>query len=240
MKTLPSCLLVCLLGFFTLISSRSVAASASREVRPVGTFTEVSLANSVLVVLVQGSPQKVEVEGDADDLAHLETTVRASRLRINTVREASQLMSYRFKSSVTVYVTAPILNALSVSGSGSMKAAAGVKAATLSLSLSGSGRLELGQVRADKLESSISGSGSIGLGKGSVAQHEISISGSGIIKAPNVTSEVCRVSISGSGDCYLNATRSLEASIVGSGDVYVTGNPKVSSSTVGSGRVHKS
>jgi len=237
MKLLSRLFFVCLLGLFTLATLSATAAG--RETRSVGAFTEVSLANSVTVILTQGSPQKVEAEGDADDLRHLETTVSGSRLRIGNVRESNQ-SSYRFKGNVTVYVTAPTLTALSVSGSGMLKAAAGVQATELSLSLSGSGRLELGQVQATKLHSSIAGSGTIAVAKGSISQHEVSISGSGSLKAGDLRSEACRVSISGSGNCYVTATRTLDASIMGSGDVFVGGNPKVSSSVMGSGKVHKS
>ncbi|GAA4002726.1 head GIN domain-containing protein [Hymenobacter fastidiosus] len=237
MKTRYSFSLALLLA---LLAPVFQSMAAGRETREVASFTQVSLGNSVTVVVVQGSPQKVEVEGTAEDLAHLETTVRDQRLRINTVRETNRMSSYRFKSNITVYVTAPVITGLSVSGSGTLKAAAGVNSTELSLSLSGSGRVEVGTVQATTLHSSIAGSGSIVIGKGTITQHEVSISGSGSLKAADVRAETGRVSISGSGDCFLNATRTLEASIIGSGDVHVTGNPKVNSSVVGSGRVHRS
>ncbi|GAA3945210.1 head GIN domain-containing protein [Hymenobacter algoricola] len=236
MKTRYSFSLTLLLA---LLAPVFQSMAAGRETREVASFSQVTLANSVTVVLVQGSPQKVEAEGAAEDLAHLETTVRNSRLRIGTVRETSPLSSYRFRSSVTVYVTTPAVSALSVSGSGSLKAAAGVKSPNLSLSLSGSGRLEVGAVQATNVSSSVAGSGTIILGQGSVSQHEVSISGSGSIKAASLRADNCQVSISGSGDCHVNAARTLDASIMGSGDVHVSGNPKITSSVMGSGRVHK-
>ncbi|MBX0292658.1 DUF2807 domain-containing protein [Hymenobacter sp. HSC-4F20] len=218
-----------------LLSAFRVAAT--RETRPVGAFTSVGLGGSMRVVLRQGSPQKVEAEGDAEDLNHLETVVQNGRLRIGTKKEG-YFSSYNYKGNVTVYVTMPTIKALAVSGSGTLKAADGIRADNLDLAVSGSGGIQLASVTADKISSSLSGSGTIEAA-GVAPDHNISVSGSGDVKATNLQSKTCSVSISGSGDCRVRASQSLQASIVGSGDVYVVGNPQVKSSVVGSGRVHR-
>ncbi|MCA8832320.1 head GIN domain-containing protein [Hymenobacter pini] len=234
MKTLRFLLPVILLALVVLSAFRP---ADSREVRTVGAFTAVSLGGSMKVIVQQGSPQKVEVEGSAEDLAHLETVVSNSKLRINAKKE-SGMSWYNFKGPVTVYVTVPTIKALSVSGSGSMKAADPIKAADLDLSVSGSGSLILSSVTADKINSSLAGSGSI-QAAGVAPTQQVSVSGSGSLQAPKLQSKTCNISISGSGGCRVQATQLLEASIVGSGDVYVTGNPQVKSSVIGSGRVHR-
>lgn len=212
-------------------------AEASREVRSVDAFTSVGLGGSMRVVLRQGSPQRVEVEGDATDLAHLETVVSNGKLRINTKKEG-YFSSYNYKGNVTVYVTMPVIKGLAVGGSGSIKAADPIKADNLGLAVSGSGSIQLSSVTANKIDSSLSGSGTI-QAAGAASAHDISVSGSGGVQAPKLQSKTCSVSISGSGNCRVQATDMLAASIVGSGDVYVTGNPQVKSSVVGSGRVHR-
>ncbi|RSK49498.1 head GIN domain-containing protein [Hymenobacter rigui] len=234
MKTLRF-LLPALVMALVVLSAFRVAGT--RETRSVGTFTSVGLGGSMKVVLRQGSPQKVEVEGEAEDLAHLETVVSNGKLRINTKKQ-SGMSWYNFKAPVTVYVTVPTINALSVSGSGSIKAADGIKADKLDLGVSGSGTIQLTSVTATKISSSLSGSGTI-QAAGVAPEQEISVSGSGGVQASKLQSKTCSISISGSGDCRVQATQLLEASIVGSGDVYVTGNPQVKSSVVGSGRVHR-
>ena len=209
----------------------------TRETRTVGAFTSVGLGGSMKVVLRQGSPQKVEVQGDAEDLAHLETIVTNNKLRINTKKQ-SGMSWYNLKGPVTVYVTMPVIKGLSVGGSGTIKAADAIKAANLDLAVSGSGGIQLTSVTADKISSSLSGSGTI-QAAGVAPEQAISVSGSGGVQAAKLQSKTCSVSISGSGDCRVQATQLLEASIVGSGEVYVTGNPVVKSSVVGSGRVHR-
>jgi Putative auto-transporter adhesin, head GIN domain len=209
----------------------------SREIRSVGAFTAVSLGGSMKVLVQQGSPQKVEVQGLAEDLAHLETVVSNGELRINA-RKESGMNWHSFKGPVTVYVTVPTIKALSVSGSGSIKAAGGIRASELDLTVSGSGTIQLASIAATRVSSSLSGSGTI-QAAGTAAEQAISVSGSGGIQAPKLQSKTCSISISGSGSCRVQATQLLEASIVGSGSVYVTGNPQVKSSVVGSGRVHR-
>ena len=215
--------------------------AAEREARDVPTFTQLNLAGSFNIVLRQGSPQKVEVEADPADLSHVETTVTNGKLRVGTKQENKGMSwsSYNFKKPVTVYVTMPNIEALGVSGSGSMSAADPIRGGNLNLSVSGSGRLKLNRVQADKLKSSVSGSGNISM-TGNSAHHEVSISGSGQIDAPGFRSETCRASISGSGNCRIEVTKTLDASIAGSGNVYVTGKPQVNVSTAGSGRVRSS
>lgn len=218
----------------------SFVATAARETREVANFNQVALSGSATVVLVQGSPQKVEVQAETEDLSHLETTVNSGRLRIGTKQESGMKWSnYKFKGPVTVYVTTPNISALTVSGSGRMKAANGVKAQALDLNVSGSGNMELGPVQADELETTISGSGGISIDSGSAPRQTIRISGSGGVQAPKLQTQKCNVRISGSGNCRVHASETLQASISGSGNVYVTGGASVSSSTSGSGRVRQ-
>lgn len=234
MKTLRFLLPALLMALVVLSAFR---AAGARETRSVEAFSAVNLGGSMKVVLRQGSPQKVEVEGEAEDLAWLETVVSNGSLRIGT-KKTSGNNWHNYKGNVTVYVTVPTIKTLKVSGSGSIKAADAIKADNLNLGVSGSGSIILSSVTADKISSALSGSGSI-QAAGVAPTQEISVSGSGGVQAPKLQSKTCSISISGSGGCRVQATELLEASIVGSGDVYVSGNPQVKSSVVGSGRVHR-
>ena len=231
-----------LLAVLLVLSAFRLAPTAEREVRQVPAFTQLTLAGSHNIVLRQGSPQKVEVEASAEDRAHIETEVTGGKLRVGTKRDKNGnnwSSSYRFQGPVTVYVTMPTIEALSVSGSGNMRTAEPIKASNLNLSVSGSGDLKLERLQADDLKSTVSGSGSISM-SGTSSSHEVSISGSGQVDAPGMRSETCRATISGSGNCKVEVTKTLDARIAGSGNVYVTGKPQVNSSTAGSGRVRSS
>ena len=252
MKTFRLLLLVVLPALLVLSSFRS-ARFASREVRQVAAFTQVNLAGSPKVVLRQGSPQKVELEGEPADLARLETSVSNGKLRIgiknssgksNSDYDGGLLDKVRGNTninigSITVYVTMPEIDALSVSGSGSIRAADAIKTGNLDLAVSGSGHLELSHLQSAAVTSAVSGSGSIAV-VGTAARHDVKISGSGRVQSANLSAEASKVTISGSGNCRVNATKTLEARIAGSGNIYVTGNPQINSSIAGSGHVHRS
>jgi hypothetical protein len=211
---------------------------ADRETRVVAPFTEISLGGSSRVVVKQGSPQSVAVEGSKEDLADFETDVQGGRLRLNFRQQEGQLFNNKKHGPVTVYVTVPALTALRVGGSGRLEVSGPLQASDMALVLSGSGDLVVPQLRASKVETSVSGSGSITVG-GTAASNNIRISGSGQVKARDLKTETSRARISGSGDAHVYASRTAEGSTSGSGSMYVAGGAQLSSSTHGSGRVVK-
>jgi len=233
MKTLT---FLCLLFFAAFLVQPALADT--RETRQVGSFSEIGLGGSANVILRQGSPQKVEVEGSSEDVARLETIVEGKRLRIRRKSE-NNFRGRDYQGKITVYITIPDVNALAVSGSGSIKAMTDVQSHVLTLAVSGSGNIELPEMQADKTDISISGSGNVSA-SGISADVAVSISGSGNIQAAKLRAETCGVRIAGSGNARVYATKTLDARIAGSGSVFVAGNPEVKSSVAGSGRVHRS
>ena len=113
-----------------------------RQQREVAPFTAVAATGSMRVILRQGSPQRVEVAASAADQARVETEVRDGSLRIGRRREGQKRWeTERFDGPVTVYVTAPTLTAVSISGSGDLRVEGAVQAEDLLVSVSGSGSL---------------------------------------------------------------------------------------------------
>lgn len=237
------------LYFFLLLLMAAVVhpapvQAASREVRTVPAFQELTLGLPAEVIVRQGPEQRVEVEAAAEDLAQITTTVKDGRLRIRRPEKGGLSRwtdewtdNYRFKQPVKIYVTMPTVRGLSVSGSGAIVAETPIKATTLKLSMSGSGRLQVNAV-ADALTTSISGSGRI-LVSGSAGTNSASISGSGRIEATELRTNTTSVGISGSGSCRVYASKTLDARISGSGSVTYQGSPQVSSRISGSGTVRK-
>jgi|SRR6476661_488316 len=227
-----------LLGAASLTSFGPASSEPGRNVREVPAFTQLALGNSARVVLRQGSPQRVEIEASAADQQWLETTVKGSRLRIATRNDGNKHAWHKFEGPVVVYVTMPTVAALSVNGSGRLKADTDLKAEQLELAMNGSGEMELPTVQTSRLETSVNGSGDVMLG-GSSPSHEVSINGSGAVRAGKLRSETTSVSIHGSGDAHIYATKALKSSLVGSGSVYLAGGAQVSNSSIGSGKVYQ-
>jgi hypothetical protein len=211
---------------------------SDRETRTVDTFTEISLGGSSRVVVKQGSPQSVAVEGSKEDLADFETAVQGSKLRLGFRSQEGKMFNNKNHGPVTVYVTAPRLSALRVGGSGKLEVNGTLQAEDMNLAVSGSGDLVVPQLQAKRLETAVSGSGDLTVG-GTCPSNDIRISGSGKVKARELKTETSRARISGSGNAYVYASRTAEGSITGSGNVYVAGGAQLSSTTRGSGRVVK-
>ncbi|RTQ53673.1 DUF2807 domain-containing protein [Hymenobacter gummosus] len=214
----------------------AVPVADAREVRNVAAFSKLTLATSAEVILEQGSTQKVELEGLPEDLKEIETTVDGGKLRIGTVSKTG--LNWRgLTGRVRVYVTMTKVEALSVSGSGSIQAAKELRGGTMTVAVSGSGRLQA-PLAAESVEASISGSGGLRL-SGSTKALSTHISGSGSIQATELQAATCEAHISGSGNCRVNVSQTLDAHISGSGSVHYAGSPKVTSRIAGSGRVSK-
>ena len=75
MKKLISLLLILTIGV-------GISMGQTKEIRTVGTFTKISFRVPGKLVLRQGAPQKVELEGDKEALAKIETELKGDKLII--------------------------------------------------------------------------------------------------------------------------------------------------------------
>lgn len=210
-----------------------------RQTREVAAFTEVELAGASQVVLTQGSPQKVEIEGPAAAVARFEASVKKGRLYlVDQPAPGGRPYSGDRDGTVTVFITAPTLTALSVSGSGELVVEGPLKTDALSLALSGSGGMRVAALTANALRTAASGSGNITLG-GEVPTFSVAMSGSGNLMAKRLKTKTANISLNGSGNAGLFVTGELNAALKGSGNVSVAGGATVRSSTQGSGHVRQ-
>ncbi len=205
-----------------------------RESRDLSGFTQVSFGISGDLFIKTGPRFSLVLEGDKKILDDIETEVSGNKL---VIRKENWRSSIR-DEKVTVNLTMPQIEGLSVSGSGKAEIMDRVEADNLSLAVSGSGKILTADLDADDLRCAISGSGDIILGgKGSVDDGEISISGSGSFSGEAVEIDHLEIGVSGSGNCICNVKETLNASVSGSGDVLYSGNPKIDARASGSGRV---
>jgi hypothetical protein len=224
---------------FIIAALFSAAASANtsgeKETRNVKNFTKVSFGVSGNLYINFGQEFNLTLEGDKDYLDEIITEVSNGRL---VIKKENRSFSFD-NEKVTVHITMPVMDGLSVSGSGHAEIVDAIKDADrLEFGVSGSGKLMVADVTADKMNCNISGSGNIVIsGKGNADNGEITISGSGNYTGEQMEIDHLSVRVSGSGNCTCRAGDSLEASISGSGDVYYLGDPKVDARVSGSGKV---
>jgi hypothetical protein len=204
-----------------------------KETREVEKFSSIGLSVSADLILVQGTPQKVVLEGNAEDLEKIITELDGSSLEIKHKHDFSRI------GKIKIYITVKDIEGLSVSGSGSITSDGPVKSDRLALAVSGSGTITLTDLTANSISSAVSGSGTIHMsGKNAkVDKQNIAISGSGDVFAEDLETRIVKVGISGSGSCKVFASEKLEAGVSGSGKVYYKGKAVVDAAVSGSGKV---
>lgn len=252
MKTLYKAL--SLSGLLLLVLAPGVH-SQNKETRTVPSFSGIDLAGSPNLYLTQGSPQSVVLEGTPEDLAKIKTEVHDNTLEVG--QKNDQGWDWKSMGRVNVYVTVPEINALTVSGSGSIEVENKIKTGDFEVRVSGSGSLQC-DMDAGNLDATVSGSGSAKLGgtckafradvggSGDIKGDDLSISGdadlhvagSGGIRAAGTASTV-HAEISGSGRIM---TGDLQAEkcyvrITGSGDVQINVTKELQADITGSGSV---
>ncbi len=236
--------LVCLVSFAlctNLIACNNNVANSSfkdkTEDRKVAPFTKIELCISADVILEQGENQKVTIEAEKEEtLKYLETEVSNSSLIIHFSKNFM-----RNTGKVTIKITVPTIEGLTITGSGDIKAGNKIKAENIDLEITGSGTIVLSELSAANIKSEITGSGNIKLaGKETVVNHNITISGSGNVIASDLETETMKIEITGSGDCKISAKQKVTAEISGSGSIFYNTEPaKTDINITGSGKFKK-
>lgn len=231
--TLKSLLIVSLL--FIGINA-SFAADVTRDV---AAFSEISLRVPAKLHLAQGSKQSVEINGKESTLEQIITEVKGRELIIRFTTK-NMLWKEFETGKIEIFITVPEINALTVSGSGDIVNDGAIDSRILSLTCSGSGTINLAELKSERLTANISGSGNVVVaGNGTAADASINISGSGGFRGENFKTEDVSVRISGSGGADVYCNNSLVARVAGSGNVRYKGNPRIDQSIAGSGNVKK-
>ena len=203
------------------------------EKRNTGDFRSVKTSGSIDVEINSGDTYAVTVEDDDNLLPYIVTEVN---------NDGTLNIHYKNNTSISndhakVYVTAPSLDKVIVSGSADVDIRDVLKnSQKIEMSISGSGNIK-GALDAPAVSVDINGSGDVTL-KGRTKDFDGNISGSGDINCGALQSENAMVKISGSGNVHVFASVHLKASTFGSGDIYYGGNPQNPEiHTAGSGSV---
>lgn len=203
---------------FVLAVLTVTAWAQTRETREVGSFTRLSYRVPGKLYLKQGSPQKVEIVGSPEILKEIETEVSSGKLIIG---KENRWMDWGWdrKYDITVYVTMPTIEGVSVAGSGDLFCEEKINVQDLDLAVSGSGSMRLAFTATGNVEGDVSGSGDLDL-KGSCNNFDSDVSGSGKVYASVSVKSNADLGVSGSGRIQVQGNaQTMKASISGSGRV---------------------
>lgn len=209
-----------LLVILFITATLGYSSAQDKQTREVPVFREISYRLPGKLYLRQGSPQKVELMGDTEDLQHIETEVRGDRLILSD-GDRDNWFNWRNENNhrITVYITVQDIDAISVSGSGDLLAETKINSSRLDLRVSGSGSLEAEVSVSGDLEADVSGSGDLKV-KGNCGNLSSRVSGSGKVYIANAIEGKADFSLSGSGKILAaGRARLVKAGISGSGKV---------------------
>ena len=193
-------------------------------------FDEIATSGDFEVHVTPGRTYSVEITAESNLLPYISTNVDGRKLKIRT----TGIHSLRQSFPIEIYITTPVLNGISISGSGFIETGSFLSD-DFYANVSGSGDI-ITNMSCDKIEANVSGSGTITISGEADYTHFV-ISGSGKIKTYNLEQNDCDAIISGSGDMFVNAGRSIDARISGSGKVFYINYPVIHTSISGSGKV---
>ena len=192
-------------------------------------FARIQLSLPAEVILEQGDDQSVVVEGYESVIDHLNTNIRNGEWDIKLDRCSRNI------KDLVIHITLPHLDAVKVSGSGSVFSTNTFTGSGIDIDISGSGKVDMA-IDVLSLDGRISGSGDLIL-EGNGENVDYRISGSGKYRGFNLDSKNTTMDISGSGDAEVLVSDLLEVRISGSGDVFYKGKPQLDVRVSGSGRV---
>jgi hypothetical protein len=182
-------------GPATGLQGSGVAAVDSRDLPA---FHAIDLAGSNALTVHVGLAQSVVVNGDDNLLDRVATDVRAGKLKVWTRG------SFTTDAPMSVNVTVPSLDAISLTGTGSVV---------------------VDGARGDKLVVRVPGSGTLSV-DGAVKQLDASLGGSGDMELGRLNARDVTAAVTGTGQLFVHASHSLDASVTGVGSIVYSGNPK--------------
>jgi hypothetical protein len=211
------------------IEGSGVVQSQERSVLE---FHAIDASGSMELEVVQGSPQRVEVSTDDNLLPLLRTEVHGGKLTIEMKRSVDPT------GAVRVRITAPVIDAVSLSGSSDAQ----IKRFTgqdFRLETSGSGNVTLDAMKlTGTLTIDTSGSSEI-RAQGESRALRIDTSGSSNIDTRSLAAASVAIDSSGSSDILVFAKESLTVDLSGSASVGYLGDPQVGASVSGSGEIQR-
>lgn len=201
-----------------------------------GDYDEISVAGFFNVTLVKGAEGNLTIEGESNLLQHVITEVDGDRLIIKV--EKKQNLKPSWGKDIRITVPFEYISKISLSGSGEIMSKDVIKARDFSVSVSGSGDINL-EVESQTTDSRVTGSGDLVL-TGNTKEHNASVTGSGDLEAGRFKADTVDAKVTGSGDIRISCEKAIRARVTGSGDIEYVGNPQKQDTKVsGSGDISR-
>lgn len=198
------------------------------ENRAIGNFERLSIDGPIDVVIRQGSARSLQLNAEDNIMELVRADAKGGKLSLGTKG------SFRTRKGISVVLTIPTLDAVSINASGNVRFD-GWDADAIELVIGGSGDIELGG-SVDNVRALISGSGDIDLAPVRLSYVDAEIDGSGEIRMGSLRKLDAR--INGSGSIEAGIVGELDAILNGSGEIlYRSADRILRQERNGSGRI---
>ena len=187
------------------------SGNRQKQKREVPAFTAIHHEGNFDVDVVSQKGLSLEIEGDDNILPLISTEVSNNVLRIKSTR------SYSVSEPVTLKISVPNLEAISVSGAG---------------------RFEVSGLKNDKFEIDVNGAPSVRVG-GETKELDIDTNGAGKIDTHRLRATRARVESKGVSKVDIHAVEQLDVRVSGPSKVTYEGDPAVNKTVNGPGSVEK-
>jgi formylmethanofuran dehydrogenase subunit C len=217
-----------LLTLILLAASFTMASAQETQVRDVGHFTGIKVAEGVDVYVKKGDKESVKVEVTGTAASNVLTEVSGSYLKVH-MRDGN----YRGNIDARVYVTYTQLEKLSASSGGSIFSEGVIKSNELEISTSSAGNIEV-SVDAGNIEVSASSAGEVEL-QGTAKSLSADASSAGQIDSYDLQAQDVSVEASSGGSAKVHVTNNLVGNASSGGSIRYRGNPTKSVTNSSSG-----
>jgi hypothetical protein len=218
-----------------MVSGKKVKGNGNvkSETRSESAFTGID-SRSNFSTYVGIGPESIKIEAEENLLPYIETYVDNGVLHIDT-KDGFWLKTNR---TIKVYVTAPRLNKIRVTGSGDVEGTTKITdSSKIELEITGNANMKM-DVDAPEVTAELSGNGDIDL-KGMTRDFDGKSTGNGHIKALDLQTENSKIEIYGNGTAAISASVKLDVTIGGNGSVRYKGNAQPSTHITGNGSISK-
>ncbi len=210
-------------------------AQAAERRLSVTDFDRVRVVGSAQVDIAKGRAVSAFASGSAEALDDLVVEVIDRELIVQPRARVASTWSGNGGQPARVRVIVPRLTAVRVSGSANVTVAE-IAATTISMAVTGTGRLDVKSAIADRATLGLTGSGTL-IANGRVKTLQAAIRGSGRVEAAALTADDVTLTAAASGEFSLTANRSAAVTSSGSGTVIILGQAACTVSNTGAGEV---
>lgn len=212
------------------------------EQRKVASFETIELQGSPTIYYQQGKNISVKVVGNAEEVKNLVTEVKDGKLMVyfKSAKVLRLSLNSREAKKLKIFVTSPDLTDVLLMGSGDFKALGKIDTDKMTVSVKGSGDIEIPDLICDHLIAEVLGSGDLKIQKARTQTAKISLMGSGDVKMGLKKVKKTDATLIGSGDIdlQLQDCHAVQCHVRGSGDITLRGQVvSLQKSKTGSGDI---